>query len=210
MTKAFKERLKVSVKWFLPLYLFTFLPLLSCSEEEDAEANEYANWQTRNDAYWKTLEDSLTRGNGQWKKIKSFTKDETAAGEATDYIYVKVLETGTGTESPYFTDTVTTSYALRLMPTTQHPEGFLVQKTYYGNTYDQQTTGTFVTTLNNSSLVVSGFITALLHMHSGDRWRVYIPYGQAYGASSQTNVPAYSTLVYDLALIRFSHPTKEP
>ena len=183
--------------------------LFSCSEEEDVEANEYANWQARNDAFWLTLEDSLKTG-GEWKKIKGFTKDETVEGTATDYIYVKVLEEGTGTESPYFTDTVTTSYALRLIPTTQHPEGYLVQKTFYGDRFDWQTTGTFVTILSSSSLTVTGFVTALMHMHSGDRWRVYIPYKQGYGSQEQTGLPAYSTLVYDLALLCFSHPVKEP
>lgn len=198
--------------------MMLFLPLVgaisSCSEEEDAEANEYANWQTRNDAFWLTLEDSLMMSQasslsteaGRWKKIKSYTKDEKVEGVATDYIYVKVLEEGTGTESPYFTDTVTTSYALRLMPTTQHPEGYLVQKTFYGDRFDWKTTGTFVTILSSSSLAVTGFVTALMHMHCGDRWRVYIPYCQAYDSQEQTNIPAYSTLVYDLALIRFSHP----
>ena len=200
----------------LKTLFYILLPLIgggwvgvACSEEEDVEANEYANWQSRNEAYFLTLEDSLNRDGSQWKKIKSFTKDETSAGKPTDYIYVKVLETGTGTESPYYTDTVTTSYALRLMPTLQHPEGPLIQQTYYGNRFDWQTTGTFRTPLNSSSLAVSGFVTALLHMHSGDRWRVYIPYEQAYGASEQTSIPAYSTLVYDLALIKFTHPAEK-
>jgi hypothetical protein len=118
----------------------------SCSEEEDIEANEYANWLSRNDAYFLTLEDSLNRDGSQWKKIKSFTKDETSAGKPTDYIYVKVLETGTGTESPYYTDTVTTSYALRLMPTPQHPEGL-------GGGQDA---GLVIGTLRHPELVVEG------------------------------------------------------
>lgn len=200
----------------LKTLFYILLPLIgggwvgvACSEEEDVEANEYANWQTRNEAYFLTLEDSLKRDGSQWKKIKSFTKDDTSTGKPTDYIYVKVLETGTGTESPYYTDTVTTSYALRLMPTPQHPEGPLIQQTFYGNRFDWQTTGTFKTPLNSGSLAVSGFVTALLHMHSGDRWRVYIPYEQAYGASEQTSIPAYSTLVYDLALIKFTHPAEK-
>ena len=180
----------------------------SCGEEEDTEANEYADWRARNDAYWLTLEDSLRQGS-QWLKIKHFTKDQTAPGAATDYIYVKVLESGSGTVSPYYTDTVTTSYALRLMPTATYPEGYLVQKTYYGEPFDWRTTGTFQTALNSSSLAVGGFVTALLHMHQGDRWRVYIPYQLGYDSKEQTAIPAYSTLVYDLALLSFTHPVTE-
>ena len=182
---------------------------ISCSEEEDVEADEFSNWQQRNDAFWMTLEDSLKSGS-EWKKIKHFTKEQTSEGAATDYIYVKVLESGEGSNvSPFYTDTVTTSYALRLIPTVSYPQGYLVQKTYYGNTFNWETTGTFKTPLNSSSLAVSGFITPLLHMHRGDRWRVYIPYVLAYNSQEQSSIPAYSILVYDLALIDFTHPKEQ-
>ena len=49
-----------------------------------------------------------------------------------------------------------------------------------------------------------GFVTALLHMHSGDRWRVYIPYQLGYNTTEKTGIPAYSTLIFDLALIDFT------
>ena len=192
------------------LMILLFLPLagtiVSCSESEDEEIDEFSNWQSRNDAYWLTLEDSLKKGS-QWMKIKHFTKNPDGEGKPTDYIYVKILETGTGsTDSPYYTDTVRTSYALRLIPTVNYPEGYLVQQTFEGNRFNWQTTGVFETALNSSNLAVTGFITPLLHMHKGDRWRVYIPYVLGYNATSQTTIPAYSILVYDLALIDFTHP----
>ena len=91
MIKTFKERLKVSVKWFLPLFLFTFLPLLSCSESEDEVTNEYANWQTRNEAY-------ITDIAKKCQRVKVFTKDQQAEGPVSDYVYYEVLEQGEGGE----------------------------------------------------------------------------------------------------------------
>ena len=195
MIKTFKERLKVSVKWFLPLFLFTFLPLLSCSESEDEVTNEYANWQTRNEAYIADIAKKCQR-------VKVFTKDQQAEGPVSDYVYYEVLEQGEGGESPYYSDTVRISYRGRLIPTTSYPEGFVFDQTYTGQ-FSWQTTGVS-TSLTNG--FVDGFTTILQHMHRGDRWRVYIPYQLGYNTTKKDNIPAYSTLIYDLALIDFTHP----
>ena len=195
MIKTFKERLKVSVKWFLPLFLFTFLPLLSCSESEDEVTNEYANWQTRNEAYIADIAKKCQR-------VKVFTKDQQAEGPVSDYVYYEVLEQGEGGESPYYSDTVRISYRGRLIPTTSYPEGFVFDQTYTGQ-FSWQTTG--VSTSLTTGFV-DGFTTILQHMHRGDRWRVYIPYQLGYNTTKKDNIPAYSTLIYDLALIDFTHP----
>jgi FKBP-type peptidyl-prolyl cis-trans isomerase FklB len=55
--------------------------------------------------------------------------------------------------------------------------------------------------------VVTGFGTALMRMHRGDRWRVYIPYQLAYGSSARSSIPAYSTLIFDLQLEDFWRKT---
>ena len=195
MIKTFKERLKVSVKWFLPLFLFTFLTLLSCSESEDEVTNEYANWQTRNEAYIADIAKKCQR-------VKVFTKDQQAEGPVSDYVYYEVLEQGEGGESPYYSDTVRISYRGRLIPTTSYPEGFVFDQTYTGQ-FSWQTTGV------STSLTigfVDGFTTILQHMHRGDRWRVYIPYQLGYNTTKKDNIPVYSTLIFDIALIDFTHP----
>ena len=196
MIKTFKERLKVSVKWFLPLFLFTFLPLLSCSESEDEVTNEYANWQTRNEAYIADIAKKCQR-------VKVFTKDQQAEGPVSDYVYYEVLEQGEGGESPYYSDTVRISYRGRLIPTTSYPEGFVFDQTYTGQ-FSWQTTGVS-TSLTNG--FVDGFTTILQHMHRGDRWRVYIPYQLGYNTTKKDNIPVYSTLIFDIALIDFTHPS---
>jgi FKBP-type peptidyl-prolyl cis-trans isomerase FklB len=197
MIKTFKERLKVSVKWFLPLFLFTFLPLLSCSESEDEVTNEYANWQTRNEAYIADIAKKCQR-------VKVFTKDQQAEGPVSDYVYYEVLEQGEGGESPYYSDTVRISYRGRLIPTTSYPEGFVFDQTYTGQ-FSWQTTGVS-TSLTTGFVGVDGFTTILQHMHRGDRWRVYIPYQLGYNTTKKDNIPVYSTLIFDIALIDFTHP----
>ena len=50
------------------------------------------------------------------------------------------------------------------------------------------------------SNVVDGFATALMHMHPGDHWMVYIPYQLGYGTTGNGSIPAYSMLRFEIAL----------
>ena len=50
------------------------------------------------------------------------------------------------------------------------------------------------------SEVVQGFGTALMYMHIGDLWRVYVPANLGYGTTGQTYIPASSTLIYEIEL----------
>ena len=175
--------------------------LVSCSESEDEEADEYANWQQRNEAFFATLEDSLAQASAQWKKLKSYSKDESVQGKNTDYVYAKVIESGTGDESPKFTDSVRVSYQGRLIPSRTYPAGRVFDGTAYG-LYDSKTNASVKYLA--SSLIV-GWTTALQYMHRGDHWRLYIPYELGYGTSGSTNgsvtIPGYSTLIFDVELV---------
>lgn len=177
--------------------------LFSCSETDDEETSEYVNWQARNDAFFATLEDSLSRGGSQWQKIKSYTKVETVAGANTDYIYVKKLKSGEGTVSPLYTDSVLVSYRGRIMPTDGETIGSVFDETFIGDfSWD--------TTAARSKLAsgfLDGFTTALLHMHKGDQWKVYIPYQLGYGDGTQNSLlPGYSTLIFDVILVDITVP----
>jgi len=199
----------------LKAIIYILLPLIgggwvgvSCSESEDEEADEYANWQVRNETYFATLEDSLSRGGSAWQKFKTYTKDQQIISVNTDYIYVKVLESGSETTSPIYTDTVRVSYRGRQIPSASYPEGRVFDQTYAG-TFSWQTTAVSKGVVSS---FVDGFTTALLHMHPGDRWRIYIPYQLGYGvnpkssSSSSESIPAYSTLIFDLALVEYWQP----
>ena len=187
--------------------LFLLLAV-SCSESDDEAADEFANWQERNDAYFASLEDSLFKAMSsslateasRWKKIKTYTKDENTAGANTDYIYVKVLTSSTiYDKSPLYSDSVRVAYRGRLIPSITYPQGYVFDQTYVGD-FNVNTTSVRD---GVPSGYVDGFATALQHMHIGDRWLVYIPYQLGYGTSANGSIPAYSVLIFDMVLLDF-------
>ncbi|MBR1388212.1 MAG: FKBP-type peptidyl-prolyl cis-trans isomerase [Prevotella sp.] len=188
-------------KWlgYVGVILFTIhcsLFTVSCSEDSE-EDSEYADWQARNEA----TTDSWA-ANSSYRKIRTYTQDDTSTGANSAYIYVEVLESGDGTESPIFTDTCRVAYRGRLIPTTNYKEGYVFDQSFL-NDFDKTTAGTADYA---ASGVVVGFSTALMNMHAGDRWRVYIPYQLGYGTTSSGAIPAYSNLIFDIALYDFWRP----
>ena len=127
----------------------------------------------------------------------------------TDCILVEVLESGTGTASPYYNDSVDIHYEGRLIPSPSYADGYPFDKSYSG-VYDPDVTQPCRFTSSSGALYaprpadfIKGFSTALQHMHKGDRWRVTIPYQLGYGSSDQGSIPAYSTLIFDIRLTDF-------
>jgi FKBP-type peptidyl-prolyl cis-trans isomerase FklB len=179
----------------------------ACSEEDDT-VDEFNNWQQRNDQFFATLEDSLTRGSGTWMKMKSFSKDPSlATGSKDDCIYVKVIEThkSSETESPLYNDSVRLSYQGRLIPSSNNPEGKIFDGTVFGN-YDSKTNASSKFKVSG---LVKGFSTAVMNMRRGDTWLVYIPYSLGYGSTtSNTSIPAYSTLIFKMTLRDFAYEGK--
>lgn len=195
--------------WGLGGLLLSCLLFFTACSEEDATEDEYANWQQRNETFFASLQDSLSASTSSWsqswQRYKNFSLDQKTEGSLTDYIYVKKLVESSATESPAYTDSVRVSYQGRLIPTTSNPEGYVFDTTVY----DSYSISTTSTTKFLTSGVVDGFTTALLHMHRGDRWRIFIPYNLGYGATAKSTVPAYSTLIFDVTLIDFS-PAGKP
>lgn len=175
----------------------------SCSEENDEE-EEFANWQERNES---TTDQWATRTNGSWyRKIVTYSKDASATDlKNSDYIYVEELARGEGTESPAYTDTVRVAYRGRLIPSKSYKDGYVFDQTFL-NDFDWQTTD--MTDFNVSG-TVTGFATALMNMHPGDYWRVYIPYQLGYGTTSSDAIPGYSNLIFDIVMDSFWHPGDE-
>ena len=186
------------------IHLFTLsLILVSCSEE-NTEEDEYANWQEKNEGT--TDRWAVLANNGTYQKLLTYTKNESAPGlKNSDYIYYEVLERGDGTESPLYTDTVRVAYRGRLIPSKSYSEGYVFDQTFL-NDFDWKTAK--MVDMNTFGLV-NGLTTALMNMHAGDRWRVYIPYQLGYGTSTKNSIPAYSNLTFDLALKTFWHPGEQ-
>lgn len=199
--------------YFLAVALFAVFGLASCSEEDDT-VEEFPNWQARNDAFFNSLTDSvmnlleLNPARTDWKRIKSWSKSDSIEGSNSDYIIVNVIEEGdAASATPLYTDTVTVHYLGRLLPSVSYPYGYVFDQSYYGNYYDDVSKPLQMAIGNSGgNMLVDGFATALQHMRRGDHWMVYIPYQLGYGSQSQTVVPAYSTLIFDLRLVDFWSP----
>ena len=194
--------------FFCSLLLAPSFFFVSCSEE-NSEEEEFANWKERNDE--KTDQWANRTDGGWYREILTYTKNENESGlENSDYIYVELLEAGSGTECPLYTDLVRVAYRGRFIPSKSYPNGFVFDQTYLGD-FDW---GTAKVVDMSPSQLVTGFATALMNMHVGDRWRVYIPYQLGYGASgnsssSQTTIPAYTNLIFDIALQNFWHQDED-
>ncbi len=197
-----RERLGISTFCLLALLSW----LASCSEDDD-DVDEYANWQEVNETYWSnfygTAKQRVDGGDASWSLLPSFSLVPSATLQPSSYIIVNKLETGSGTESPLFTDTVRIHYVGHLLPSASFPAGYRFDGTYtdaFGE--DLSRPATFA--VNG---LITGWQTALLHMHVGDRWRVYVPYQLGYGVkgSDDGTIPGYSTLVFDMSLVSFWH-----
>ncbi len=186
-------------------YLFiglSLLGLVSCSEADEEEA-EWANWKSRNDAYFESQYQKHSTQTATSFILPSWgqaASQELSAIAHTNCVLVDVVASGAGTRSPYYTDSVKVVYNGRLMPSTSYPLGYEFDRSYLTN-YDPDVDVPATFAVNG--VYVEGFATALQHMHRGDIWKVTIPYQLAYGSTAQTNIPAYSTLVFQMELVDF-------
>lgn len=177
------------------------LALMSCSES-DEESSEFDNWQERNDTYFNEVYNRAKSINSdEWRVYLQWSINEEAASKAADHIVVQVLESGTGSGCPIYTDSVYVHYSGRLMPSASYPEGYEFDKSWTG-TFKAAVSKPYVGKVNS---FVDGFATAVQHMHIGDHWKVFIPYQLGYG-SSAGSIPAYSTLIFDLRLVGYQKP----
>lgn len=214
--------------------IFFFLLLfVSCSDDDD-ETNEWENWQTKNDTYWSDLytqtQQRIADGDSTWMIIPSWTLTDQKASDntstitlsPTDYIIVHTEENGSGTTSPMYTDSVRIHYLGRMIPSPSYSNGLIFDASYdYTQGYNLSTMRPYD---GRAGSFIEGFTTALLHMHKGDRWLVYIPYQLAYnnttpgsssvnyGTSSYSStstsslIQAYSNLIFDITLVDFYKP----
>ena len=99
----------VNIRWkrwleYVGVIFFIFhfsLFISSCSDDDSEDVNEFDNWVEQNDAVL-----SQWASNSSYQKFKSYTKDQVAVGKNSDYVYVRVVESGIGTEKPLFSDTI--------------------------------------------------------------------------------------------------------
>ena len=183
---------------------------LFASCEETAEVDEYAKWQRRNSEFIDSIaQEAAANTDGKWLKILSFKLNETDLNGNTHaysndcYVYCHIVKDSVGTEHPL--TLVSTNYRGRLIPTDSHPEGKVFDESFKG-TLNPATNKPVEFDLSG---VIVGWQTALIHMTKGDIWHVYIPSKLGYGSSQKTDIPAHSTLVFDINLVDFVSATEK-
>ena len=209
------SRNAASKYFFFIMALAGIISMTSCSESDEEE--EFANWQSKNESYFTQIytqaESAIKSGDDSWKIIPVYSKDATSSAKyMSDYIVAHVEKEGTSTESPIYSDQVRVHYRGNFIPSKSYSNGFQFDSSWTGEyNLKTMTPSTF-----SVSATILGFTTALMNMHKGDRWIVYIPYNLGYGTSDYTptdsqgnttgsTIPAYSMLKFDLTLLDFVH-----
>lgn len=194
----------------------------SCSEDSGDADKSYDNWQSRNDmfqsAIYSMAKDSIAAGNDNWRIYKSLQKGDTIASNVANSIVVRVLHTGNTSDADVLqTDSAMIHYCGYLMstdyqggtPAAPVMKGSVLTGGTLGYNFEKTWSGSYnLNTMTPSKITVYGFIdgfmTALQNMHAGDRWLVYMPNAMAYGKEVKSSIPAYSTLIFDLTLVKHS------
>lgn len=172
---------------FLPVLLLMLLSFASCSQT--SEVTQYDNWQPRNQAVLDSLQnviDSKTDPNLFVITPMSNAKLKIYARKIDGYV-------GEGNR-PLDTDTVQVYYRGTLI----NDEVF--DKNFAGSAPDSNFDVPFKSVVSGG--VIVGWTEVLRLMKKGERWKVYIPYQFAYGTAGSGAILGYSTLIFDMNLVK--------
>lgn len=101
-------------------------------------------------------------------------------------ILLRQVQKGGGDKRPQLNSTVYVNYT-----------GRLIDGTVFDSTEGQPLPACF----RVRDLIV-GWQAALLRMHAGDRYEIFIPAKYGYGSMKLDGIPAWSTLCFDLELLK--------
>lgn len=102
-------------------------------------------------------------------------------------VLYKVLQSGSGTVTASPRSIVTCHY-----------KGSLINGKVFDNSFERKCPEAF--RVND---LISGFQIALVNMHEGDHWEVYIPSNMGYGdRGAGRDIPGNSTLIFEIQLIK--------
>ncbi|MEG1616827.1 MAG: FKBP-type peptidyl-prolyl cis-trans isomerase [Bacteroidales bacterium] len=162
-------------------FLFLFLSVVtlnSCLDDNNYE--DYAAWKTENEAYFKEMTDTLDADG-----VKYYTQLHSLAYPTYYILYHELTPGKEDGRVPFYNSTVSTNYSGHLY-----------------NVYTNFDSGTGVTFRVDE--VIPGWTLALQNMKEGAKWRVVIPWNLAYGANGNTSIPPYSTLIFDVELVKIT------
>lgn len=130
-------------------------------------------------------------------------------GSGDYFVYAKKLKEGDGVPI-YYTSHVKTYY--RGWLATETRDNYFDKKEFEdGEPLECALSTSYATTSYTSSgtttgvtAVITGWAIALQHMRVGDKWEVWIPQQLGYGSTEQDDIPAYSTLVFEIEVVERS------
>lgn len=79
---------------------------------------------------------------------------------------------------------------------TCHYKGSLITGRVFDETFSKGTPAAF-----RVNELISGFQIALVNMHVGDHWEVYIPSEMGYGSRVAGDIPKNATLIFEILLV---------
>lgn len=184
---------------------------------DDVDNSEFTyNWTERNATYFDSVMTvakaevaaaKATYGDEwedhcDWRVYLSYAKQ--TGGVPHDSICAKVIDRGTGSGYPLYTDSIKVNYIGRLIPTVSYPKGRVFD---YSGLYDSEdyvfNPDFSLPTRLLVSNTIEGYTTAVMRMRIGDRWMVYIPQELGYAEVTSDIIPSYSTLCFDIQLKGF-------
>lgn len=160
--------------------------LLSSCNLGQTQVYEITESQRRNDEYVKKISED------------SSYKSSDFGGASENKYYYKVIESAPESNSDqraYQNSRVLVEYSLALAYTGQEID----QKTETELTIFEERADRFVEQ-------VLGLQYALQEMRVGDRWELIIPWQLGYGPYNSRGIPPYSTLKYDIKLLKVTKP----
>ena len=154
------------------LAIMSTLVLFQACSKDDDNVNR--EWQQQNEAHF----DSYA-GNPEYH-----TK-EIPGGPG--YIYYKELQQGEGATPVEGSDVkVQVIY-----------KGWTINGSVFDSSGEYSRTFTF-----QNGQLIDGWMIALAYMKEGDKWNVVIPWTLGYKQNSTGSIPAYSTLIFDIELVK--------
>lgn len=175
--------------WYVALVVICAMMATSCDDDDDDDVTVDPKWaQLNQDAFFNIST------NKEYKEYKSASN----AGS----IYVKVLKEGEGTEPIYYNSKVKCYYTGSFVVTYESDEIDITA----GDKFDYAEPPYKNPVEFNVNGVVDGFTTALMYMHVGDRWEVWIPTQMGYGSAGSGSIPPYSTLKFEIEVVEIVEP----
>ena len=174
---------------------------VSCGETK--EVDDHANWKQRNSEFITGIASQCgdltpeTAQEGEMFKLLNYSLDPSKQWGDESYVYCKVLRKSADTLSPLYTDSVRINYRIRLIPTDKYPEGQVMDRSFMTPDLDPNIN---IPTSFMVSSMIDGVGTAVMNMHRGDYWLLYIPSGMGYGKNGKSTIPGYSALVFEINL----------